>query len=222
MNSVLTKQNSLMEKIIREYGAMIRGAVYKAANGLPCPEDILSEVYFAVLLTVRKLGEGWTPPRSFIYTVVRNKVNDFLRQKYRDRNGIEELKRRQAEQTYRKEEVLAHVHTLSHCEFKVFRLLGLGLTNQEIAESLHISPLTVRSHMKKVHAKCDIRDRAKLALTAYQACHQELGESAEEVPGLTSRHPGRYLTPEALPAAPLMARVGRGERIYQLPVNSSS
>ena len=76
--------------------------------------------------------------------------------------------------------------------------------------------------MKKVHAKCDIRDRAKLALTAYQACHQELGESAEEVPGLTSRHPGRYLTPEALPAAPLMARVGRGERVYQLPVNSSS
>jgi RNA polymerase sigma factor (sigma-70 family) len=169
MTDVLMNQNSLMEKILREHGAMIKGAVYKALGGSPATDDIMSEVHFAVFLTMRKLGGDWNPPRSFIYAVIRNKVNDFLRQKYRDRNGLEEIKRRQAAQASQREEAMARVHTLSHSEFKVFRLLGLGLTNQEIAESLHISPLTVRSHMKKLHAKCAIKERTRLALTAYQA-----------------------------------------------------
>ena len=211
-----------MEHIIKEYGAMIRGAVYKAAAGLPCPEDILSEVYFAVLLTVRKLGVGWTPPRSFIYTVIRNKVNDFLRQKYRDRDGLEELKKRQAEQTSHREETLASVHTLSHSEFKVFRLLGLGFTNQEIAESLHISPLTVRSHMKKVHAKCGIRERAKLALTAYQVCHQELASATAMYKGLPVHDPGEYMMSAAVASRPLTARPAGGGPVYVLPVGSNS
>jgi RNA polymerase sigma factor (sigma-70 family) len=193
MSDVLMNQNFLMEKILREHGAMIRGAVYKASGGLPCAEDIMSEVYFAVFLTLRKLGGDWKPPRSFIFAVIRNKVNDFLRQKYRDRNGIEELKKRQAAQTSQRQEAMAHVHTLSHCEFKVFRLLGLGLTNQEIAESLHISPLTVRSHMKKVHAKCGIKERAKLALTAYQACHRELPENGDEDLEFSSPVPAKYV-----------------------------
>jgi RNA polymerase sigma factor (sigma-70 family) len=183
MNEVLTEQNSLMEKIVREHGAMIRQAVFKASSGLPCAEDIISEVYFAILLTLRKLGDGWTPPRSFVFAVVRNKVNDYLRQKYRDRNRIEEIKKRLGEQTFQREEVVSKVHTLSHCEFQVFRLLGLGLTNQEIAESLNISPHTVRSHIKKVHAKCGIRDRAKLSLIAHQACYRELPEGKDEEPG---------------------------------------
>jgi RNA polymerase sigma factor (sigma-70 family) len=182
MNEVLTEQNSLMEKIVREHGAMIRQAVFKASSGLSCPEDIISEVYFAILLTLRKLGDGWTPPRSFVFAVVRNKVNDYLRQKYRDRNRIEEIKKRLGEQTFQREEVVAKVHTLSHCEFQVFRLLGLGLTNQEIAESLNISPHTVRSHIKKVHAKCGIRDRAKLSLIAHQACYRESPKGRDEEP----------------------------------------
>jgi RNA polymerase sigma factor (sigma-70 family) len=221
MNPVLMKQNSLMEKILREYDAMIRGAVYKALGGLPCAEDVILEVHFAVFMTLRKLGDDWTPPRSFIYTVIRNKVNDFLRQKYKDRNGLEEIKKRQAQQTDQREEVMAQVHTLSHCEFKVFRLLGLGLTNQEIAESLYISPLTVRSHMKKIHAKCGISDRGKLALTAYQACYRELSEDMEGDPRLSSRDSSEYLMQSLLPARPLRVRGSGGGRDYQVPTRSN-
>jgi|GEM_PF-847308 len=221
MNAVLMKQNSLMEKILREYGAMIRGAVYKALGGLPCADDVILEVHFAVFMTLRKLGDDWTPPRSFIFTVVRNKVNDFLRQKYKDRNGLDEIKKRQAQQTFEREEVMAHVHTLSHREFKVFRLLGLGLTNQEIAESLYISPLTVRSHMKKIHAKCGISDRGKLALTAYQACYRELSEGTEGDPRLSSDEPGKYLRQGFIASLPLRARESSRERGYQLPVRSN-
>jgi RNA polymerase sigma factor (sigma-70 family) len=198
MNPVLTNQNSLMAKILREYGPRIRGAVYKALGGMPCAEDVMSEVYFAIFLTLRKLGEDWTPPRAFVYAVIRNKVNDFLRQKYKDRNGLEELKKRQAEQSIKREEVTARLHTLSHCEFKVFRLLGLGLTNQEIADSLHISLLTVRSHMKKVYAKCGIRDRAKLALSAYHACHRELSEGPVDYSGHLGFDPSQFSGPAIL------------------------
>jgi RNA polymerase sigma factor (sigma-70 family) len=187
MNDVLTKHNSLMEKIVRDHGAMIRTAVHKALAGQPSTEDVISEVHFAVFMTLRKLGEGWAPPRSFITSLIRNKINDFLWQKYWDGDDVGELRKRQTEQAFRREEVMAHVHTLTQSEFKVFRLLGLGLTNQEIAESLFISPLTVRTHVKRIHAKCGIQGRAKLALTAYQACYREHAEGPDEHRGL-SRH----------------------------------
>ena len=179
MTDFLEEQNSLMEKIMRDYGSMIRGAVCKAACGQPWGEDVVSEVYFAVLLTVRKFGTDWTPPKSFIFTVVRNKVNDFLRQKYREKDGIEEIQKQLQARSAQKEEVVSKIQCLTASEFRVFRMLGLGLTNGEMAESLHISLFTIRSHMKKIHAKCGVRDRAKLTLIAHLACYREMPERLE-------------------------------------------
>ena len=173
MSSSLAEQNSLMEKIMRDYGSLIKGAVHKDTRGELWGDDIVSEVYFAVLLTLRKFGTGWTPPRSFIFTVVRNKVNDFLRQKYREMHRIAEIKKHLEEQASQKEEVLSKIHCLTFSEFRVFRLLGVGMTNNEIAESLHISLFTVRSHLKKIHAKCGVKDRVKLTLIAHQVCFRE-------------------------------------------------
>ena len=186
MSDVLTRHNSLMERIIKEYGAMIRSAVLKGLGSVPGVDDVIAEVHFAVFTTLRKLGEGWAPPKSFVSTVVKNKVNDLLWQHYWDSDDIDVVKRRQAEQICQREEVMAQVHTLTQSEFKVFRLLGLGLTNQEIAETLFISPLTVRTHVKRIHAKCDIKGRAKRALAAYQACYHESpdGREAESGPSL--------------------------------------
>jgi RNA polymerase sigma factor (sigma-70 family) len=197
MNDVLAKHNSLMERVVREHGAMIRGSVQRALGGMPCIEDVISEVHFAVFLTLRKLGQGWTPPRSFITSVIKNKVNEFLWQKYWASDDTEALKKRQAEQAFQREDAIARVHTLTQSEFKVFRLVGLGLTNQEIAESLYISPLTVRTHVKRIHAKCGIQGRAKLALTAYQTCYRELTESPDELQGM-SRHEAMDFLQETL------------------------
>ncbi|MER6530880.1 response regulator transcription factor [Streptomyces sp. NPDC001508] len=44
-----------------------------------------------------------------------------------------------------------------------------GLSNDEIAEKLHVSPLTVRSHVQRAMAKLDVRDRAQLVVRAYQS-----------------------------------------------------
>ena len=193
MSTVLIKHNALMERIIGEYGAMIRSDVDRALGGMPGAEDVISEVHFAVFMTLRKLGDSWTPPKSFVAKIVRNHIDDLLWQKRWDRNDIEEIKKRQAKLTIQREDMIAQVHTLTPAEFKVFRLLGLGLTNQEIADSLYISPLTVRTHVKRLHAKCDIKGRAKLALTAYQICYRELPESRDERPEAGEHYSGRYL-----------------------------
>lgn len=198
MTDVLTRHNSLMEKIVKEYGGMIRSAVDQALGGVPCIDDIIAEVHFAVFQTLRKLGEGWTPTRSFISTVVKNKVNEFVWQHHWDSADLDELKKRQAEQIGQKEEVLAQIHTLTQSEFRVFRLLGLGLTNQEIAESLFISPLTVRTHVKRIHAKCDIKGRAKLALAAYQTCYHDAPDGRDVDAEIFARDAGRFVRPGLL------------------------
>jgi hypothetical protein len=58
--------------------------------------------------------------------------------------------------------------------------LGLGLTNNEIAQSLYVSLFTIRSHMKKIHAKCGVRDRTKLAIISHQVCFRGQTENPEE------------------------------------------
>ena len=198
MSTVLKKHNSLMEWIVREYGPMIRSAVEKALRGLPGAEDVISEIHFSVFTTLRKLGDGWVPPRSFVSQVVDNQLNDLLWQRCWDRDDLEAFKKRQAEQALQREEMIAHVHTLTQAEFKVFRLLGLGLTNQEIADSLFISPLTVRTHVKRLHAKCDIKGRTRLALIAYQLCRQEPRERLGVGPAAADRDPADYLQTDLL------------------------
>ena len=199
MNDVLANQNFLMEKVLREHGAAIRGAVEKAMGGLPCADDIMAEVHFAIFLALRKLGGEWKPPRSFIFAVIRNKVSDVLRRKCRHKDGVEELKKHKAAQTTEREHVKARIPTLTHGEFRVFRLVGLGLSNLEIAASLHLSPFTVRSHMRKIHAKCAVKEREKLAIISYQACHQEPTATPEDGPRPPRRHPSECAVRGELP-----------------------
>jgi RNA polymerase sigma factor (sigma-70 family) len=198
MNDVLAKHNSLMERIVKEYGSMIKSAVFKTIGNVPHAEDIVAEVHFTVFTTLRKLGDGWVPPRTFVSTIVKNKISDFVWQHYWDTSDGDVLKKKQAEQIYQREEVLAQIHTLTQAEFKVFRLLGLGLTNDEIAQTLFISPLTVRTHVKRIHSKCEIKGRAKLALAAYQACYHEAPEGREPDHALAAAESGRLIRPGAM------------------------
>jgi DNA-binding NarL/FixJ family response regulator len=48
-------------------------------------------------------------------------------------------------------------------------LIGTGLSNAQIAERLHISPATVRTHIGHLLAKLQARDRAQLVIAAYEA-----------------------------------------------------
>jgi DNA-binding NarL/FixJ family response regulator len=54
-------------------------------------------------------------------------------------------------------------------EREVVGLVAEGLTNQEIAERLTMSPATARTHVSRAMVKLGARDRAQLVVFAYQS-----------------------------------------------------
>ena len=53
-------------------------------------------------------------------------------------------------------------------EREVLALVGTGLSNDEIAATLHLSPLTAKTHVSRLLTKLGARDRAQLVVTAYE------------------------------------------------------
>jgi DNA-binding NarL/FixJ family response regulator len=59
--------------------------------------------------------------------------------------------------------------SLTARELEVVTLVASGLSNDEIAERLFITPLTAKTHVNRAMAKLDARDRAQLVVLAYQS-----------------------------------------------------
>ncbi|ADH67513.1 MULTISPECIES: response regulator [Nocardiopsis] len=53
-------------------------------------------------------------------------------------------------------------------EVEVLGLIARGLSNTELAEHLHLSLATVKTHIGRLRAKLGARDRAQLVITAYE------------------------------------------------------
>ncbi|MFK4089468.1 response regulator [Kribbella sp. NPDC020789] len=62
----------------------------------------------------------------------------------------------------------AQLDVLTAREREVVGLVALGLSNEEIAERLVLSPLTAKTHVNRAMMKLDARDRAQLVVIAYQ------------------------------------------------------
>jgi DNA-binding NarL/FixJ family response regulator len=54
-------------------------------------------------------------------------------------------------------------------EVEVLTLIGRGLSNTDIAEKLVLSMATVKTHVGRVFAKLEARDRAQAVIAAYEA-----------------------------------------------------
>lgn len=52
-------------------------------------------------------------------------------------------------------------------ETEVLLLIAEGLTNQEIARRLHVSPATVKTHINNLFAKTGLKDRAQAVRYAF-------------------------------------------------------
>ena len=60
------------------------------------------------------------------------------------------------------------IDELTNREREVTRLAADGKTNHEIASELHLSVLTVRTHIQRAMTKLAARDRAQLVVLAYR------------------------------------------------------
>jgi DNA-binding NarL/FixJ family response regulator len=63
----------------------------------------------------------------------------------------------------------AELEELTEREREVVGLVALGLSNEEIAETLVISPATAKTHVSRAMMKVGARDRAQLVVLAYQS-----------------------------------------------------
>jgi DNA-binding NarL/FixJ family response regulator len=62
----------------------------------------------------------------------------------------------------------APLERLTDREREVLELVGRGLTNAELAETLFVSIATAKTHVSRIMTKLDARDRAQLVVSAYE------------------------------------------------------
>jgi len=60
-------------------------------------------------------------------------------------------------------------YEITERECEVLTLIGLGLSNSEIADRLHVSLSTAKTHVGRLLMKTGARDRAQLVIAAYNA-----------------------------------------------------
>ncbi|KJY20108.1 MULTISPECIES: response regulator [Streptomyces] len=63
----------------------------------------------------------------------------------------------------------AGLERLTEREREVMALVGMGLSNEEIARRLVVSPLTAKTHVSRAMVKLGARDRAQLVVLAYES-----------------------------------------------------
>jgi DNA-binding NarL/FixJ family response regulator len=68
------------------------------------------------------------------------------------------------------------VAALTAREREVVGLVGRGLSNEEIAEQLYLSPLTAKTHVSRAMTKLHARDRAQLVVIAFRTGLTQLGD----------------------------------------------
>lgn len=63
---------------------------------------------------------------------------------------------------------LERLDALTERELEVLSAIARGFSNAEIAEALHMSVATAKSHVSRILAKLDARDRTQLVVIAFQ------------------------------------------------------
>jgi DNA-binding NarL/FixJ family response regulator len=76
-------------------------------------------------------------------------------------------------------------HALTSREQEVFALIATGMSNSEIAASLHLSAGTVKIHVGRILAKLGLRDRVQAVVLAYESTLITPGTQPPD----QSRHP---------------------------------
>ncbi|AJT68531.1 hypothetical protein T261_6929 [Streptomyces lydicus] len=66
-------------------------------------------------------------------------------------------------------DALSALSVLTEREREVMALVGIGLSNEEIARRLVVSPLTAKTHVSRTMVKLGARDRAQLVVLAYES-----------------------------------------------------
>ncbi|HEX6115599.1 MAG TPA: response regulator transcription factor [Solirubrobacterales bacterium] len=73
----------------------------------------------------------------------------------------------------------ARLEELTPREREVFELVARGLSNREIATELVVEESTIRTHVKRILMKLELRDRIQVVIFAYETGVNQQGRAAE-------------------------------------------
>ena len=119
-------------------------ALRAGASGFLLKDATADDLVAAVRIIVA--GEALLAP-----TVTRRLIEEFARQPRRDRPRPDQLA------------------GLTARELEVARLIARGLSNGEIADTLVLAEQTVKTHVGRILAKLNLRDRAQVVVAAYES-----------------------------------------------------
>jgi RNA polymerase sigma factor (sigma-70 family) len=159
--------NVLFGQIREAYGGLIRASVRKLVTQEDW-DDVEATIYVSIWTALKRF-DGRSSLKTYIYPIVRRRIADHFREKYKEAKLIKKAKEELCGEVLEVEaEDAPAIETLSPAEIRVFRCLADGRQNAEIAKALFLSIDTVRSHLKGIYKKTKSRDRAALVLLAYR------------------------------------------------------
>jgi DNA-binding NarL/FixJ family response regulator len=141
-----------------------------AARGAPCRVLVLTTfdvddyVYEAMKAGASGFLLKTAPPRQLADAVRTVAAGDALLAPAVTRRLIEQFVRRPPPGVV----VPPVLNDLTERELEVMRLLARASSNAEIASELVVSEATVKSHVNRILAKLDLRDRAQAIVLAYE------------------------------------------------------
>ncbi|MEV4894623.1 response regulator transcription factor [Nonomuraea sp. NPDC055795] len=121
----------------------VYGALKAGASGFLVKDTEPAELIHAVRVVAR--GDALIAP-----SVTRRLIAEFAGRVKRPEPGPE-------------------LNALTEREREVMVLVAAGLSNDEIAEKLVLSPATAKTHVSRIMTKLRLRDRAQLVVLAYEA-----------------------------------------------------
>jgi DNA-binding NarL/FixJ family response regulator len=119
-------------------------ALRAGASGFLLKDATADDLVAAVRIVAA--GEALLAP-----TVTRRLIEEFASRPRRDRPRPDQLA------------------SLTARELEVAKLIARGLSNGEIADTLVLAEQTVKTHVGRILAKLDLRDRAQVVVTAYES-----------------------------------------------------
>jgi DNA-binding CsgD family transcriptional regulator len=138
-------------------------------------DDVMQDIRIAFWISL-PAHRGEAALSTYAHSIARRRIAEYWRHAYKWKRSVRAL----IEDNFlavpnepEKSEGNGKGDWLRPAEKEVFRLLGRGMSNAEIAAALFRDVNTVRSHLKAIYRKLDSSDRVKVALLAHQIFTQE-------------------------------------------------